>query len=271
MSSTSCWPNGSWFARCSRSARPGSGPNSSRPQGNASRLAGWFSFNLNDFTSAAYYYDARAQAHEAENIELSALVLAQMSHLATRRGTPRIGIDHAVASCEWANRTDDRRLRTMCADDAARAYAAAGQRNACMSALNTAQTELGMIDDQTPRYVWQYSNGVHLSKRGECHLELRDAERAADYAEQSLASLDPSFTRHVALTTVDLGRARVESNEIDEAARLFGDAGEIAAHNSSIRLIEVLKQGRADLRPWQHTPAVRALDDRLTSHGLVLA
>ncbi|MGH4025940.1 MAG: hypothetical protein ACRDRV_15295, partial [Pseudonocardiaceae bacterium] len=62
-----------------------------------------------------------------------------------------------------------------------------------------------------------------------CHLELRDAERAAEYAQQSLAVMDSSFT-----------------------------------------LIEVLKQGRADLQPWAHTTAVRALDDRLTAHGPAL-
>lgn len=253
-------------------------PATLRPQllstlGNASRLAGWFSFNLNDFTSAAYYYDdARVRAHDAENIELSALVLAQMGGAATRQGTPRIGIDHAVASCEWANRTDDRGLRALCADGAARAYAADGQRNACLNALDTAQTELSKIGNQKSGYTWtRYNNGVHLSKRGNCHLELRDAKLAADYAEQSLPVLDQSFTRHVALTTVDLGRARVQSQEIDEAARLFGDAGEIAAHNSSTWLIERLKQGRADLQPWAHTTAVRTLDERLTSHGLVLA
>ncbi|MFN2496705.1 MAG: hypothetical protein ABR608_12475, partial [Pseudonocardiaceae bacterium] len=117
--------------------------------GNASRLAGWFSFNLNDFTSAAYYYDdARAQAHKAENVELGAIALEGMSHVATRRDTPRIGIDHAVASCEWANRTDDRGLRALCADGAARAYAVDGQRNACLCALDTGQTELSKIADQ---------------------------------------------------------------------------------------------------------------------------
>jgi len=30
----------------------------------------------------------------------------------------------------------------------------------------------------------------------------------------------------------------------------------------SARLIERLKQGRAELQPWQHTAAVRQLDDR---------
>lgn len=30
-----------------------------------------------------------------------------------------------------------------------------------------------------------------------------------------------------------------------------------------------LKQARADMCPWEHTAAVRALDDRLASYGLV--
>lgn len=104
--------------------------------------------------------------------------------------------------------------------------------------------------------------------RSQCHLKLGDAERAADYAQQSLAALDPSFTRLVAFASVNLGRAYVGSGEIDHAARLLGDAGEIAAHNSSARLIERLKQARADLQPWVNTAAVRTLDDRLASYGV---
>jgi hypothetical protein len=78
----------------------------------ASRQAGWLSFDLNQFDHASYYYeDARARAHEADNIALGAFVLCQMSHMATWRGTPRIGIDHAVAARQWANRTDDMGVR----------------------------------------------------------------------------------------------------------------------------------------------------------------
>jgi hypothetical protein len=61
----------------------------------------------------------------------------------------------------------------------------------------------------------------------------------------------------------------MQCNEIDEAARLLGDAGDIAARNSSARLIERLEQARAGLRPWQYTAAVRTLDDRLAAYGLV--
>lgn len=63
--------------------------------------------------------------------------------------------------------------------------------------------------------------------------------------------------------------AYVLCNEIDEAARLLGDAGDIAVRNSSARLIERLKQGRAELQPWKHTTAVRTLDDRLASCSVV--
>lgn len=103
---------------------------------NASRHAGWLSFDLNDFESATYYYeDARALAHEAEDVELGAFVLCNMSHLATWQRKPRIGIDHAVAAGEWAKRTDDVALRAYSADVAARAYAADGQSEPSLTPL----------------------------------------------------------------------------------------------------------------------------------------
>jgi hypothetical protein len=59
----------------------------------------------------------------------------------TRRGTsrwPHIGINHAVAAGQRAHRTDDLLLRAFAADMTARAYAADGQRDACLTALDTA-------------------------------------------------------------------------------------------------------------------------------------
>lgn len=65
----------------------------------ASRQAGWLSFDLKQFDHAGYYYqDARTLAHEAENTGLGALVLCEMSSLATWQSKPRIGIDHAVVA-----------------------------------------------------------------------------------------------------------------------------------------------------------------------------
>lgn len=236
----------------------------------ASRQAAWLSFDLNQFDNAAYYYeDARTLAHEAENVGLGAFVLCQMSHLATWQGKPRIGIDHAVAAGQWAQRTDDSRLRAYAADVAGRAYAADGQRDACLTALDAAHRALPPAGDQTPSHAYCYDEALHISIRGSCHLQLHDAQRAAGYFQQSAATLDQSFTRNTAFNIVDLGMAYVRCDEIDEAARLIGDAGEITARTSSARLLERLKQGRAELQPWKRTPAVRNLDDRLKSYAVV--
>ncbi len=235
----------------------------------ASRQAGWLSFDLKQFDHAGYYYeDARTLAHEAENTGLGAFVLCEMSHLATWQGKPRIGIDHAVAAGQWADRTDDVRLRAYTADVAARAYAAEGQRDACVSALDTAHTVLTTADDHAPSYT-VYDEAIHISIRGGCHLEFGETDRAVSYAQQSLELLDRSRTREIAMTIVDLAEVYVHCNEIDEAAQLLGDAGNIAAGHSSCRLIGRLEQARAAMQPWQHTAAVRGLDERLAAYGLV--
>jgi len=230
----------------------------------ASRQAGWLSFDLKRFDHAGYYYeDARALAHQAENPGLGAFVLCEMSHLATWQGTPRTGIDHALAAGQWAGRTDDLRLRAYTADVAARAYAADGQKDACLTALDTAHTALTRVDDHTPSYS-TYDEAIHISIRGGCHLKLGETDRALSYAQQSLKVLDQSqFRRDAAMTIVDLSEAYTQCHEIDEAARLLGDAGDITVGNSSARLTERLIQARAGLRPWHQTAAVRTLDDRL--------
>jgi hypothetical protein len=234
----------------------------------ASRLAGWLSFDLNQFANAGYYYeDARALAHEAENIGLGAFVLCEMSHMATWQGRARIGIDHAVAAGQWADRTDDMHLRAYTSDVAARAYAADGQRDTGLTALDTAHTTLTAAGDQDPSYH-VYTEAVNLAHRGLCHLELREGWPAVEYTQRSLSSLDQSNVRNVAFATAHLGMAYAQCKEIDEATRLLGDAGELAARNSSARLIVRLKQGRAALQPWKDTPAVRQLDDRWASYGL---
>jgi tetratricopeptide (TPR) repeat protein len=234
----------------------------------ASRQAGWLSFDLKQFDHAGYYYeDARALAHEAENTGLGAFVLCEMSHLATWQGKPRIGIDHAVAAGQWADRTGDMRLRAYTADVAARAYAADGQRDACVNALDTAHTVLTTADDHAPSYT-VYDEAIHISIRGGCHLELGEADRAVSYAQQSLELIDRSRAREIAMTIVDLAEVYVQCNEIDEAARLLGDAGNIVAGHSSCRLIGRLEQARSAMQPWQHTAAIRTLDERLAAYGL---
>jgi tetratricopeptide (TPR) repeat protein len=160
------------------------------------------------------------------------------------------------------------RLRAYTADVAARAYAANGQRDACVKALDTAHTALTKADHQTQSYT-TYNQAVHISIRGGCHLKLGETDCAVSYAQQSLKLLDRSRARGLAITLIDLAEAYVQCTEIDEAAQLLGDAGNIAAGHSSCRLIGRLEQARVAMQPWQHTAPVRALNERLAAYGLV--
>jgi hypothetical protein len=257
-----------------RAVLPGS-PLALRPRllslfSNLSRFAGWLSFDLSDFDSAAYYYEqARTAAHEAENTELGVFVLCNLSHLATWRGQPRVGIDHAVAAQGWAKETSDPLLRAYAADVAARAYAATGRRHDCLSTLGSIPDIMGSIASGAPdaSLAYFYGPGMYAGTQAECLLQLRDARGAAQAARQALQLVDASFVRNQAFNTLDLANAYCGSGEIEEAARLVGESADLAARNRSARLVEQVRLSWHRLEPWQQTPAVKTLDERLMSYG----
>jgi transcriptional regulator with XRE-family HTH domain len=236
---------------------------------NLSRFAGWLSFDLRDFDSASYYYEqARTAAHAAENTDLSIFVLCNMSHLATWRGQPRVGIDHAVAAQGWARETDDLLLRAYVADVAARAYAAIGNQRACFEALSSIPDGLGTTA-HTPAtsLVYFYGRGQYAITRGQCMLQLGDARGAIRAVQESFTLVNRSFVRNHAFGMFHLGNAHIESGEVEEAARVIGDGAELVVHNHSARLAEQLLRSRGRLDRWHRAPGVMALDDRLAAYG----
>ncbi|MGH3822345.1 MAG: hypothetical protein ACRDRA_05845 [Pseudonocardiaceae bacterium] len=242
--------------------------------GNASRQAGWLCFDLNDFAGASYYYDdARTLAHEAEDTELGAFVLCKMSQLANWQHKPRIGIDHAVVAGEWAKHTDDVLQQAYVADMTARAYAADGQLDACLATLDSAQAALARSagTDRRSRFHHFYNDSFHTMHGSWCYLKLGLVDQAINYAAQSLAAFDPSDVRNVAMTTAYLSTAYIQSNQIEEAARLLGDACQLATRNHSVRLMTLVRKTRATMQPWAQVGAVRSLDERMASYGVVLS
>jgi hypothetical protein len=71
--------------------------------------------------------------------------------------------------------------------------------------------------------------------------------------------------RNVAMKTVDLGEAHIQQGDIDEGARAIGQAAELAVRNRSARLASRLRQVRHQLEPWQDSPVVRTLDEKMTA------
>ncbi|MGH3781785.1 MAG: hypothetical protein ACRDRO_14480 [Pseudonocardiaceae bacterium] len=64
--------------------------------------------------------------------------------------------------------------------------------------------------------------------------------------------------------------ARLQSGEIEEAARVVGNAAVLAAQTRSTRLVKKLRTTLARMRPWQDTSAAMVLDDQLMAWGLAL-
>ena len=233
--------------------------------------AGWLLYDLNDFDGAGYYFEhARATAHDAENTELGALVLCLMSHLATWRGQPRVGIDHAVAAQGWAVQTDEPRLQAYAADVAARAYAGVGQKSLCLYQLENiaeslARVSNGADEDSVAHF---YSEGHFAGTRSLCLLQLQDTHGALSAAQESLASADPAFVRNYAFTHLYLGEAYTAAGGIHEAAAAIGEAAALAARNRSARLVGRVRTARDRLAQCHVPWVVRDVDERLHAYGL---
>ncbi|MGH3866107.1 MAG: helix-turn-helix transcriptional regulator [Pseudonocardiaceae bacterium] len=231
---------------------------------------GWYFLELNDVDSAWDYYDkARAAAHEADNTELAIHALCYMSYAASWQGKAHTGIDLAVAAQSLASKTDDPLLRARVADKAARAYATDGQYTACMVECERAQDGLasaGQVPAESPSY-W-FNEGVLACDKSDYLLRLGKPREAVASASAGLALIDNSFVGGLAFCAIFLGKAYLESGEIDEAARVVGNAVSPISQIRSERLVQELRTTRARMQPWQDTPAVKALDEQLAAHGL---
>jgi hypothetical protein len=251
-------------------------PDAMRPRllslfANMSRFAGWLCFDLGNHQAASDHYEtARAAAHEAHDTELGAFVLCNMSHLATWRRQPRIGIDHALAAMGWANQTDDRRLQAYANDVAARAFAMDGQTWAAFNALDQARQALDEPNDRSATHVYFFGVGQLASTESTCHFYLGQSDLGADAAERALVDIDKSFVRNLAMTSLRLGvcRLRSERPDISGGAAAIADAARLASHNRSARLVGQLRAGWRELAPWQDVPEVKEVRDQLALYGV---
>ncbi|WP_330230832.1 hypothetical protein OHA40_33680 [Nocardia sp. NBC_00508] len=233
------------------------------------QLAGWMHFDLRDFRSAnSNYEQARESAHDAGHDALVALVLCNLSYLATWRGSPRTGIDHAVAAQNWARSVDDRLLRAYADDITAFGYATTGRHQACVTALDAADAILDDVPPEENSVAYFHGPGLSLAFRSDCMYRLGCAPEAQDAAESSLALIGEGFTRNRALAYIDLAHAHISAWEIDEAAKGIGKAAGLAIECRSDRLIGIIADARSELDQWTDALCVRELDQLLMDYGL---
>lgn len=240
---------------------------------NLSRFAGWLAFDLGNYNAAnRYYEEARSAAHEARNTELGVLVLCNMSHLATWRGQPRVGIDHAVAAQGWAMRISDPKLLAYAYDVAARAFARDGAEKAAMTSIEHAEAALAGDNIGYPsEWAYFFSAGQLLSTKSACLLSLGKADQAATLAQESLNRIDAPFVRNIAMTSVYLGVAHLRKRRpaVAEGAAALDDAIRLSVHNRSVRLVQALQEALQRLMEWNDEPRARRTLELARSYGLL--
>ncbi|WP_249644416.1 helix-turn-helix domain-containing protein [Nocardia sputi] len=233
-------------------------------------MVGWMRFDMREFDSAnSSYEQARESAHAAGNDALVTLVLCNMSYLAIWRGSPRTGIDHAVAAQNWARPVEDGLLRSYADVIAAFAYAGTGRHQACVAALDAADALLNNAPPAEDSIAYFHGPGLSLSFRSDCMYRLGRAAEAQQAAESSLALIGDDFTRNRAVAYVDLAHAHIVAREIDEAAQVIGEAAGLAMSCRSDRLIGIIFDARSDLARWSDALCVRELDQLLADYGLL--
>ena len=102
--------------------------------------------------------------------------------------------------------------------------------------------------------------------RGGCASDLGLVAMALPALEQALVAAPPGFSKLRGRILADLAQAHVHGDEIEEACRLTGEAFDLAAGMSYVRLLgRVGEIRRAFPESWKGTEGVRELDARMTA------
>ncbi|MDT3395384.1 helix-turn-helix transcriptional regulator [Streptomyces sp. B1866] len=236
------------------------------------RIIGWQFFDLGDYRTAQHYYDdAREAAHEAQNAELVSHILGNMSRMATWRGRPRIGIDHAVAAQLWASQSESWAARGFAAAVAARAYAADGNAAKTRQALEEERNANDAMNaaERSPDSRWYfYGDAFYWGIRAECGLRLGAPEDALFAMQQGLSLIDQTNIHDYVHALVWQSSAHVQQGNIDQATDTILRAAKITTVSKSPRVAGRIRDLRSELQPWKQTQAVRDLDSALRDYGL---
>jgi len=225
---------------------------------------GFCLLDLGDLDGAARYFRlARKAGHDARSPGCAAYAAGNMSFVAYLSGEAHTAMDTAAAARSLAARTDDPRLKALTEQRTAAAYALDGQHGLCLAAYTRAREFLAGDTGSAPASPAYWVHEDTLDSR--LSVDLSALNRPRDAIEAASNALARSGWRQ-AFAQVRLSAALVANKEIGEAARVLGDAAGLA--DISPRLTSELRAARAEMAPWQSTPAVRTLDAQLAACGI---
>jgi tetratricopeptide (TPR) repeat protein len=234
-------------------------------QAQYAEFAGWLHQDARDFQTAGFWLDRALEwSQAAADREMTTYVMARKSQLAGDMSDATSAIDLASAAGGMARKGS--RLKATAATYGAHGYALAGQRTACLRAIDRAREMADCLDDnpKSPWATWLDCAYIDV-QRGRCLSALGDHAKAATVFQQAIRDLPPAFRRDRGVYLAREALAHTGAHEPEQAAGIGMQAVAIAHDTHSGRVIEELARVGTGLAPWAALPAVADFQDALTS------
>jgi tetratricopeptide (TPR) repeat protein len=234
-------------------------------QAQYAEFAGWLHQDTRDFQTAGFWLDRALEwSHAAADREMATYVMARKSQLAGDMRDATSAIDLASAAGGMARKGS--RLKATAATYGAHGYALAGQRTACLRAIDGARELADCLDDNpgSPWATWLDCAYIDV-QRGRCLSALGDHAKAATVFQQAIRNLPPTFRRDRGVYLAREALAHTGAREPEQAAGVGMQAVAIAHDTHSGRVIDELARVGTGLAPWAALPAVADFQDALTS------
>ena len=234
-------------------------------QAQYAEFAGWLHQDARDFQAAGFWLDRALEwSHAATDREMATYVMARKSQLAGDMRDATSAIDLADAAGAMARKRS--RLKATAATYGAHGYALAGQRTACLRAIDGAREMAGRLDSdpESPWATWLDDAYIDV-QRGQCLSALGEHAAAAAVFQQAIRDLPPTFRRDRGVYLAREAQAHAGAREPEQAAGVGMQAVAIAHETQSGRIIDELARVGTSLAPWATLPAVAGFQDALTS------
>ncbi|GAA1403165.1 hypothetical protein GCM10009639_47500 [Kitasatospora putterlickiae] len=181
--------------------------------------AGWFAFDTGDHTRAGQNFDAGLRASLlAGDRMLQARIWAYMSRQSWELGRATETVTIARAALDATRNGRDHRLSALLHGRLALGYAASGESVRCAGALARAEVSLDRATGTTPSaWLAFVGPGELLGAAAMAHMDLGQADKAADQEEQGMRLLAPGFRRNRFAKSVHLAECYLAANELEQA------------------------------------------------------
>lgn len=227
------------------------------------QLAGWAAFDAGwTDRSLRLYQTSRQAAVEAGDQALVANALALDAY--QRAFTGQVDVELARASCQALTARVPARVRALVFDRAAWSFAVAGLVAEAEEALSSAA---GALDDAGAPADPDWATWVDAQEiaimTGRCWSALGRPLRAVPPLTSALADFPEAYARDKALYLLALAEAYLHGREIELAAATITRAHRLTVGVSSTRPKARMAATLALSAPFEGTPAMRELRDRL--------